>query len=124
MPDFAKKRCQEAPEKGIFQPLHNYKKSVLSIKESFSMGKKPNIFTNAYGQAGGVDPPPLVTGSMTVKKPVLVLDLLIFCSARPGYFDPCLSLSRPAPKIFTLAPPRPAPWEKTLPRPSLVSVPS
>ena len=33
-----------------FQPLHNDTKSVLSIKESYSMKKRPKIFTNAYGQ--------------------------------------------------------------------------
>ena len=45
MPEFAKKRWQIVPEKGIFQPLHNDKKSVLSIKESFSMGKKGPKFS-------------------------------------------------------------------------------
>ena len=36
-----------------FQPLHNEVKSVLGIKESYSMGKSPKIFTNRSGQAGG-----------------------------------------------------------------------
>ena len=31
---------------------------VLCIKESYSKGKKVNIFTFAYGQAGSGDPPP------------------------------------------------------------------
>ena len=42
-------------KKCIFQPLHNEVKSVLGIKESYSMGKSPKIFTNRSGQAGGVD---------------------------------------------------------------------
>ena len=37
----------------IFQPLHNEVKSVLGIKESYSMEKRPKILTNSFGQAGG-----------------------------------------------------------------------
>ena len=44
-------------EKCIFQPAHNEMKCDLSIKESYSKGKK-EIFTNAYGQAGRDDAPP------------------------------------------------------------------
>ena len=36
-----------------FKNLGNKTKSVLSIKESYSLKKKSQKFTNAYGQAGG-----------------------------------------------------------------------
>ena len=36
----------------------NEVKSVLGIKESYSMGKNPKFFTNISGQAGGVTPHP------------------------------------------------------------------
>ena len=36
-----------------FQPLQYEVKSVLGIKESYSMGKRPKIVTNSFGQAGG-----------------------------------------------------------------------
>ena len=45
------KEMTKVSEKCIFQPLHNDTKSVLSIKESYSMKKRPKIFTNAFGQA-------------------------------------------------------------------------
>ena len=44
------KEMTKVSEKCIFQPLYNDTKSVLSIKESYSMKKRPKIFTNAYGQ--------------------------------------------------------------------------
>ena len=61
-------------EKCIFQPLHNDTKSVLSIKESYSMKKRPKIFTNAFGQAGGGTSPPPPFGQPDRKKTVLVFD--------------------------------------------------
>ena len=41
----------KGPEKFISQGLHNETKSVLSIRESYSMKKSSKIFTNAYGQS-------------------------------------------------------------------------
>ena len=37
-------------------------KSVLGIKDSYSIGKSPKIFTNRNGQAGGGGPPPPPSG--------------------------------------------------------------
>ena len=48
-------------QKCIFQPAHNGMKCVLIIKESYSKGKKES-FTQAYGQAGRDDAPPLPYG--------------------------------------------------------------
>ena len=31
--------------------------NIEDIRESYSMKKRPKIFTNAYGQAGGATPP-------------------------------------------------------------------
>ena len=51
-PSFVEKKWQKVHEKWIFQPVHNETKSVLSIKESYSIKKSPKIFTKAFGQAG------------------------------------------------------------------------
>ena len=88
------------PEKGIFQPLHNDKKSVLSIKESFSMEKRPNIFTNAYGQAGEDDPPLAV--SLTVKRRVLFLTTSLREAMKNLFFqNQCIKGVPPKPPPFT-----------------------
>ena len=34
-----------------FKPLHHFVKCVLSIKESYSKGKRSKLFTNGYGQS-------------------------------------------------------------------------
>ena len=59
-------------------------KCVLCIKESYSKGKKVNIFTFAYGQAGSGDPPPL-TISLTVKYPGFFTPSLIHNKSYPGW---------------------------------------
>ena len=41
-----------------FSGPHNEMKCVFCIKESYSKGKKVNIFTFAHGQAGSGDPTP------------------------------------------------------------------
>ena len=43
------KQAIKTHQKCIFQPLHNEVKSVLGIKESYSMEKSPKIFTNRSG---------------------------------------------------------------------------
>ena len=62
-------RMKIVPEKSIFQPLHNDKKSVLSIKESFSMGKTAQNFHKCLLSGWGGDPsaPPPVTVRLTVE---------------------------------------------------------
>ena len=54
-----------------FQTLRNKTKSVLSIKESYSLKKSQN-FTNAYGQAGGNPPLSPHYGQPDRKFPVFV----------------------------------------------------
>merc|ERR1711989_275556 len=56
----AVKKAIKNTSKCIFQPLHNEVKSVLGIKESYSIGKKSKTFhkLNRSGGRGGAPPPP------------------------------------------------------------------
>ena len=56
-------------EKCIFQSLNNDTKSVLSIKESYSIKKGPKFSQLLMVRLGGGPPPPLLTVSLTVKNP-------------------------------------------------------
>ena len=53
------KRDDKKRQKRNFQPLHNDTKSVLSIKESYSMKKGPKFSQILMVRLGGDHPPPI-----------------------------------------------------------------